>query len=409
MTIFAKGQSIVHKLTAAGYCAYFAGGWVRDYLMGSLSQDIDIATSATPEQILALFPHTISVGIQFGVVVVIVEENSFEVATFRKDVSYSDGRRPEAIALCCPEEDAKRRDFTINGLFFNPLTKEIYDFVQGRKDIQDGVIRTIGNPYERFLEDRLRMIRAFRFSARFDFPIEKESKKAIYSLCHQLLPAVAMERIWQEFNKMASFPRFAQALIEMFQAGLLTTIFPELKSLSLEDLQNKVAPFPYFPLHTPTILYLMELFDFLSLEEKIVIALRLKVSCYDRKLIEFTHQLFAAFKNQDCSLQQWVYLLAHEDFYWGFHIFSARLKEEEKQEFVAKIQRLTQRLNFFIKRVQMRQPVVTAAHLQAVGIKPGKEMGTLLKEAEKIAIEQNLESAEPVLNHLKQSPLWIFR
>ena len=118
MTIFAKGQSIVHKLTAAGYCAYFAGGWVRDYLMGSLSQDIDIATSATPEQILALFPHTISVGIQFGVVVVIVEEHSFEVATFRKDVSYSDGRRPEAIALCCPEEDAKRRDFTINGLFF---------------------------------------------------------------------------------------------------------------------------------------------------------------------------------------------------------------------------------------------------------------------------------------------------
>ena len=188
--------AIVRKLVAAGYTAYFAGGWVRDYLMGHPSEDIDIATDAPPEKIIDLFPKTLLVGVAFGVVVVIVDGHQFEVATFRRDIDYADGRKPSKIELSTAEEDAFRRDFTINGMFYDPLEDVFHDFVKGKEDIQHGVIRAIGNADERFVEDRLRMIRAVRFAARFAFNISSETQSAIEANADTLFPAVAMERIW---------------------------------------------------------------------------------------------------------------------------------------------------------------------------------------------------------------------
>ena len=184
---FKHAKSIVAKLSRAGYTAYFAGGWVRDYVMGHPSEDIDIATNAAPAEIMDLFPHTILVGLAFGVVIVVIEGHQFEVATFRKDLQYIDGRHPQGIEMSTPREDALRRDFTINGMFYDPLEEVIHDFVHGQEDIRLGIIRTIGNPHERFFEDRLRMLRAFRFSSRFSFSIDPETQEAIQRKCGKAL------------------------------------------------------------------------------------------------------------------------------------------------------------------------------------------------------------------------------
>ena len=152
---------------------------MRNTLIGQPVDDIDIATSASPEEILDLFPNTLVVGIAFGVVIVQMEGHAFEVATFRKDIEYENGRTPSRIEWCAPREDALRRDFTINGMFYDPLEHKVFDYVGGVDDIKKRVIRTIGDPYERFREDRLRMVRAFRFSLRFGFVIDKLTQEAI--------------------------------------------------------------------------------------------------------------------------------------------------------------------------------------------------------------------------------------
>lgn len=175
----AFATSVVKRLVDAGHIAYFAGGWVRDFLMKHPSDDIDIATSASVEQIQSLFPKTIPVGIAFGIVIVVEQGHQFEVATFRKESGYLDGRRPTNIEPASPEEDSQRRDFTINGMFWDPLQEKLYDYVEGQTDLKKGIIRAIGDPHQRFLEDRLRMIRAARYATRFHFPIEIETRQAI--------------------------------------------------------------------------------------------------------------------------------------------------------------------------------------------------------------------------------------
>jgi len=407
MTAFLYAKFIVSKLVKAGHLAYFAGGWVRDYLMHHPSEDIDIATSASPVEIMDLFSNTILVGLSFGVVIVVVEDHQFEVATFRKDLAYVDGRHPSGIEMSNPTEDALRRDFTINGLFYDPIEETIHDFVNGQEDIQRGLIRTIGDPEERFFEDRLRMLRAFRFSARFGFPIHFDTQEAIRDNADKLFPAVAMERVWQEFNKMAVYPRFDQALIDMQRLGILTIIFPELQEMHLNDLKQRVMIFPKFPLHTPTILYLLELFTELSLAKKIEMGKRLRVKNSDLKMIEFIHELFTTITEEDHALQHWSHLLAHPDSSLGLSIYQTRLQENDSLAFSNLLIERTERLAPHIERLQGHTPLVNAAHLQEIGIKPGKQLGLLLKEAEKIAIERDLNNPDPVLNALRNSSAWI--
>ena len=243
---------VVEELQEAGFTAYFAGGWVRDFIMQKPSDDIDIATNATVEQIQDLFPKTIPVGVAFGIVIVVKDHKQFEVATFRKDRGYVDGRRPTGIDLATPEEDATRRDLTINGMFYDPIKEKIYDWVEGKRDIEGKVIRAIGDPEERFAEDRLRMMRAIRYATRFNFYIEEETLKAIKFHSRELLPAVAMERIWQEFKKMSQFAHFDTGLVLMQELGLLSTIFPELKNVSAEQVKERVQYIERFPKGSPT-------------------------------------------------------------------------------------------------------------------------------------------------------------
>ncbi|MEK7806056.1 MAG: CCA tRNA nucleotidyltransferase, partial [Planctomycetota bacterium] len=194
------------------------------------SEDYDIATSALPEDIMKLFERTIPVGVQFGVVIVIKEGHNFEVATFRTEGSYSDGRHPDYVAFSTPEADVKRRDFTINGLLYDPLKNEILDYVGGQEDISKGIIRTIGNPAERFTEDKLRMIRAARFACRFNFPIHEDTRRAIIQLAKNI-HVVSAERIREELEKIltGTNPHIGIKLLD--ELCLLQEILPEVSSM----------------------------------------------------------------------------------------------------------------------------------------------------------------------------------
>ena len=194
-------KEIARRLNAAGFQAFWVGGCVRDFLLGREPQDFDIATDARPEQIEKLFKRTIAVGRKFGVMVVVEGKQQFQVATFRAEAVYQDGRRPEKVVFASAEADAQRRDFTVNGLFFDPLTEEIHDWVGGEKDLRAKIIRTIGAPEERFAEDHLRLLRAVRFAAQLGFGIEPETFAAIKSLAPKI-KLISAERIRDELIKL---------------------------------------------------------------------------------------------------------------------------------------------------------------------------------------------------------------
>lgn len=221
---------IVKRLTQKGFLAYFAGGCVRDLVMKKAAEDYDIATTAKPEEIEKLFPKSVAVGKQFGVIVIVVEKNHFEVATFRSEGVYQDGRHPEHVTFTTPEEDAKRRDFTVNGLFFDPLKKKIIDYVGGRDDIRGKIIRTIGKPYERFHEDRLRLLRAIRFAANLGFKIEPKTWLAVKELACEI-HSVSQERIRDEIVKMFTHPNAGMGLGLLSESGLLKEILPEVERM----------------------------------------------------------------------------------------------------------------------------------------------------------------------------------
>lgn len=412
--------SICQTLFEAGYVSYFAGGWVRDLLLAGISQkcsekiseecereplseEIDIATSAPPEIIQKLFPHTIPVGIAFGVVIALLEGHPFEISTFRKDHPYQDGRHPSGVDFSTPEKDALRRDFTINGMFYDPLSETIYDYVGGEEDLKRGVIRAIGNPEERFKEDRLRMIRAARFSARFGFPIEKKTKEAIQAQASTLFPAVSMERIWQEFNKMAAKPHFDQALLLLKELGLLETIFPQLRDV---DIGKKVLSFPYFPLQCPAILYLLELFPNSGLEARLALCDYLKTSNRDKKLVTFFTESNHLFDQPGTEAQSWAKFYANPASSLVLAVRAAKIYPPERVLFLDEHEARKTRLSNHIARIQERRPLITAAMLEKEGIKPGKKMGFLLKQGEAIGINENIEDPALLIQRLKEFPIW---
>lgn len=410
MDVLAAATEIVKKLNRIGYTAYFAGGWVRDHLMGHPCDDIDIATDAPPEKILDLFPRTILVGLAFGVVIVVIDGHQFEVATFRKDINYEGGRRPSQIELSTPREDASRRDFTINGMFYDPIEHVIHDFVQGAEDIKKGVIRSIGNADERFVEDRLRMIRAIRFAARFGFLIDPDTQEAIQANADTLFPAVAMERVWQEITKMSKHPRFDAAMIDMHRLGLLPVIFSRLEHVHLHDIKERVASFKWFPKGTEAILYVMELFPRATMAETKELCRYLHTSnaeaalaellVFMRQCIESEHTL------EVVDVCQWTHLYVHSASGICIEVIAAKMPPKEREDFLETHGQRRKSLQKHIERIVAKKPLITAAVLQAEGIQPGKFMGILLKEAERLAIWHDLHDVNEVMGWLKQSHAW---
>ncbi|WP_437185926.1 CCA tRNA nucleotidyltransferase [Planctomicrobium sp. SH668] len=227
---------VVRTLVDAGFIAYWAGGCVRDLLRGEIPHDYDVATNATPEQVRNLFgaKRTLAVGESFGVVVVLGAKGSgesIEVATFRKEGEYLDGRHPSTVEFCTAEGDASRRDFTINGMFFDPMTRQVHDFVGGQEDLKRRIVRAIGEPLDRMTEDKLRMLRAVRFAAKFEFSLDPQTASAVVSMADQIR-MVSAERISQEFRKMLVDRSRATAMELCQQLGLLRVVLPEVEQKS---------------------------------------------------------------------------------------------------------------------------------------------------------------------------------
>ena len=237
--------SIIAGLRRQGFQAYLAGGCVRDLLLHREPADYDVATSATPEQVMEIFPETYAVGAQFGVVLVPLPEEqhtsgdenmppqsqTVEVATFRSDLGYSDGRRPDEVRFSeDPREDVARRDFTINGMLLDPVSGEVLDFVGGHTDLEAGIIRTIGDPERRFAEDKLRMLRAVRFAARFEYEIEIETIRAIQRRAHDI-QVVSRERVRDELTKMLTARHARRAFLLLDETGLLKEVLPEISAM----------------------------------------------------------------------------------------------------------------------------------------------------------------------------------
>ena len=224
----------LRRLRDAGHVAYFAGGCVRDQLMGLEPKDYDVATDAPPRRVRELFSNTQAVGAAFGVILVRHRGSQVEVATFRSDGEYRDGRHPSEVRFTTAEEDAKRRDFTINGLFLDPLSGQVIDYVGGQEDLKAGRIRAIGDPIKRFEEDSLRLLRAVRFSARFGFPIEPATSAAIVEHAPQL-KRVSPERIAEELRIMLSAPTKDQAWRMLWELRLARVVFRFLRRENPHD------------------------------------------------------------------------------------------------------------------------------------------------------------------------------
>ncbi|MEQ8785334.1 MAG: CCA tRNA nucleotidyltransferase [Pirellulaceae bacterium] len=225
---------IVRRLRASGHEAVWAGGCVRDQLLGMQPKDYDVATSATPDEVRELFGRrrTLAIGASFGVIAVLGPRGAgqVEVATFRSDAGYSDGRHPDSVTFSTAEHDAQRRDFTINGLFFDPMTEDTIDYVGGVDDLRRGVVRAIGDPFARIAEDKLRMLRAVRFAATFDFALDADTLSAVQQQAHELV-IVSAERIAAELRRMLTHRHRRRAVELLRVSGLLEIVLPEAERL----------------------------------------------------------------------------------------------------------------------------------------------------------------------------------
>lgn len=396
-----EARLIVETISKTGFVAYYAGGWVRDFLLNRPSDDIDIATNAPPEVIQNLFPKTVPIGIAFGIILVLIGDKEFEVATFRNDMEYKDGRRPTKIEFTTAVEDAKRRDFTINGMFYDPLKDTILDFVGGKEDLEKKVIRAIGNAHERIREDRLRMIRAVRLSCRLKFEIDPATIQAIRVHAKELFPAVAIERIWQEFTKMASYPGFKEAILMLHDFHLLEVILPPLKGIKREELEKRIHAFDDFPKDMPVIAYILELFPSITPTEREEICKYFKLSNQEILFAQFLYHTEKLHEKKEVEKYEWAKFYANHFSTKSLQVLAARLPIHDRHIFLEDHEKRKKELLPSITRLQEKKPVVTSKHLQDHGINPGPHMGKLLMEAERIAINENLDVPEKVIKKLK--------
>lgn len=430
MTIKQYAVQIVQTLQKHGYKAFLAGGCVRDMIMGKESFDYDIATDAMPHDVIRIFQKTIPVGIQFGVVIVVKEGHNFEVATFRAEDSYSDGRHPDRISFSTPENDVKRRDFTINGLLYDPVKDEILDYVGGRKDIEAGIVRTIGDPIERFTEDKLRMIRAARFACRFHFSIHKDTQQAIMQLAPQI-HMVSAERIREELEKIITGPNPHIGIKLLEELHLLQEILPEVSNTRGVQQPENFHPEGDVFIHTLLALSKMEnpswtlamgvlLHDIgkavtftvtdrirFNLHEKVgadmatEICDRLKTSTDDKERIRWLVLKHLCFKDaQKMRLNKLKRLFAEEGY--------PELAELCRADALASSGDLSdydycQEMFQKLSREEVKpEPLITGHDLIAMGLQPGPLFKEILTKIEDEQLDGNLTTKEAAIERVKE-------
>lgn len=417
---------VLSRLRDEGHVAYFAGGSVRDTILGLEPKDHDVATDARPERVLALFPRAVPVGVQFGVVRVLEGGHSVEVATFRTDHRYEDGRHPVGVSFTTPEEDARRRDFTINGLFLDPASGEVLDFVGGRADLENGVVRAIGNPRARFEEDRLRLLRAVRFAARFSFEIEPGTFAAIRDVASTVV-SVSAERIRDEIEKMLLGPRPDAALRLLSASGLLRAVLPEVDAL--RGVEQPPEFHPEGDVFTHVLLMLSKMGTPRSFELAMGVVLhdvgkpptftrtdrirfnnhadvgaamaesiceRLRTSRKSRERIVSLvreHMKFAEVKNmRESRLRRFLGIDGFEE-----HLELHRIDCESSHRLLDNYEFCRAKLAEYAAETPLPEPLVTGHDLIAMGHSPGRDLGKMLARLRDMQLEGAFASREDAL------------
>lgn len=425
-------RAIIEALRQHGFVAYFAGGCVRDKLLGVAPKDFDVATSAPAGEVQRLFPYTVPVGAQFGVVLVVHEGYPIEVATFRSDGIYLDGRHPTSVRFSNPREDALRRDFTINGMFYDPATEQILDYVDGRKDLAAQVIRAIGDPYARFSEDRLRMLRAIRLATRLDFIIAEDTFAAMQELAPTIAD-IAWERIGDEIVKILTEGGAQRAFELLAASGLLKAILPEIDAMRGVEQSPDFHPEGDVFVHT---LLLLDKLD--SPAETLALGALLhdvaKPLCQDRKGERITFyghcekseelavKICQRLKRSRTTWERVAYLVKnHLRVLAAPDMRSATLKRLLREEGIEELLELARidalsssgdlRAYEFCQRKldelgpeQMTPPrLLTGRDLIALGIPPGPRFKDLLNALEEAQLEGRLRTREEALAWVQET------
>jgi len=389
LTNRAAAVVIIKRLRSAGHEALLAGGCVRDMRMRRRPKDYDVATDATPKRVMQLFKRTRKVGVQFGVVIVGLDREWVEVATFRTDLDYADGRHPTRVVFGSAREDASRRDFTVNGMFYDPLAGEVFDYVGGERDLERRVIRAIGDPDKRFEEDHLRMVRAVRFATRLDFCIARGTYRAIKRRS-RLIGRISAERIREELELVLCDPRRAVGLALLAETGLLTHLWPGddwrgERVVLVEKLLGHLPRQCSFELALAGLLY--------GVEPKRAdeICRALAASNLTRQAVVWLLRNQAVLEHPDkLSLADLKLLMQNDRFDELLVLLKARLRAEGRPGVCYR--QLRRRSAGIDPGAVAPRPLVDGHDLMAMGLKPGPQFTRLLNEVYRRQLDEEVRT-----------------
>src|SRR5437660_2770235 len=427
---------VAARLRESGHVAYFAGGCVRDMVRGLVPKDYDIVTDARPEAVQSLFPHTFAVGAHFGVIIVLESGFQFEVATFRSDDAYIDGRHPSAVHFSSPEEDAQRRDFTINGMFYDPVAENVIDFVAGSADIDAKLVRAIGDPARRFAEDRLRMLRAVRFATALDYQIDKQTWDALVANA-ATINQISAERIRDELVRIFLSPNRVRGWDLLDASGLMRAIVPE-----LEAMKGVLQPEQFHPegdvfVHTRLMLQLLP--EEVSVPLVLAVLLhdvakpvtsrvdrtgRIRFNDHDRIGAEMTEAIMRRLRFSGAEIEATVEMVRQHMVVKDapnmrvakLNPFMARRTFEDALELhrvdCESSHRMLDNYEFLLRKREefanepiIPPPLVRGDDLIALGLKPGPKFGEILEAVETRQLEGTLGTREEALEWVKREYL----
>jgi poly(A) polymerase len=387
MTSRQSAIKIVKRLRRNGFEALLAGGCVRDMLLGRAASDYDVATSARPEDVVKIFRRTLKVGAKFGVVIVLTGDKQVEVATFRSETGYADGRHPTSVKFASAAEDASRRDFTINGMFYDPVEKKIIDYVNGQADLKNGIVRTIGRPEERFGEDYLRMLRAVRFSTQLGFAIEPQSWSAICSNAKNI-SKISGERIAVELEGILVAANRSAGVRLFVESGLAESIFP---GLSCEQAEFGIRVLGKLRKRIDFALALAGFFSGCPAEFALEKCAVLKLSRNQNKHTKFLLTNRGRLLTDAMSLAELKKILS-EPYFWDLYELQRAIQKAERKS-VAALVNLRKRIRA-LGDVELRpKPLLNGHDLIRLGAVPGPALGQLAEEMYIAQLEGKLQKA----------------
>ena len=426
-------REVAARLRESGHIAYFAGGCVRDMVRGLIPKDYDIATDARPEAVQTLFPRTFAVGAHFGVIIVVENGFQFEVATFRSDDAYVDGRHPSAVHFSSPQEDAQRRDFTINGMFYDPVAEKVIDFVGGCADIDAKLVRAIGDPARRFTEDRLRMLRAVRFATTLDYEIDKATWEALVANAPSI-NQISAERIRDELIRIVVSSNRLRGWDLLDSSGLMRAILPE-----LDAMKGVLQPEQFHPegdvfVHTRLMLQLLPqevsvplVFAVLFHDvAKPVMATvdntgRIRFNEHDRIGAHMTEAIMRRLRFSSAEIEATVEMVRQHMVFKDV----PKMREAKLKRFMARptfddeielhrvdcegSHRMLDNYKFLLRKREefanepiIPPPLVRGDDLIALGLKPGPKFGEILEAVETQQLEGHLRTRKEAIEWVKQ-------